>query len=133
MKIEKVKNRLFYDIGVVIILIGFIYVFIRPGDKGELQDYLMFFFLVGSGFCAAARAYYFDRYLRINRKMTIVDFWLFFNDTKFEWLMFIYFYIRPVLGKKKDPLIEKTRKRINFFAFGAYFFLTGLILFLILT
>ncbi|MCF6171756.1 MAG: hypothetical protein L3J66_12325 [Bacteroidales bacterium] len=128
MKVERIKNRIYYNIGTIIILMGFAYVFLKPGTKGELSEYLLLIFLTGTGFCAAARAFYFDRYLRIIRKKPIVDLWLFLNNTKFEWLMFTYFYIRPVFGQKKNQNLEKTRMKINIYAICAYFLLTGLII-----
>jgi len=128
LKVEKVKNRLFYNIGILIILTGFVYVFIRHGSEVELQEYLITFILTGTGFCAGARAYYFDRYMRIISKKPVIDLWTFLNDTKFEWLIIIYFFIRPVFGEKENHQLEKTRKRVNIYAFGSYILLIGLII-----
>jgi hypothetical protein len=132
LKVERIKNRWFYNIGALTITATITFILIRHRNEGELQDYLMALFLSGTGFCAGARAYYFDRYIRIIKGKPIVDLWLFYDNTKFEWLMFIYFFARPVFEKKQDLLLEKTRIRINIFAIGTYIFLTGLILFLTL-
>jgi hypothetical protein len=131
LKAERIKNRWLYDAGLMIISAAIIFLFIEYKGVWELQDYLIFFLLGGSGVFAGARAYYFDRFRRIIRKKPIIDFWLFLDNTKFEWLMFIYFFIRPVLGKREDLNLEKTRRIINFYAISAYVFIAGLIFILI--
>lgn len=133
MKINKIKNKLLYQVGVFIILLELGYVFFagRKESVLEFTDYLLLIFLSGAGFCAAARAFYFDRHLRIIQNRPIVDFGLFLNNIKFEFLVVIYFFIKPVIGKREELFLEKNRVKINICAISAYIFIIAFIVLLI--
>jgi len=130
LKVQKDKNRFFYNIGLLVILIGFTYVFIT--NKIELYDCLKYIFITVSGLSAGARAYYFDRYLRIARKAPIVDLWLFLNETKIERIMATYFLIKPIYFKTQEKQLKETRNKINLYTFCSYIFLIGFIIILVL-
>lgn len=135
MKVRRIKKKLLYQVGVLIILleIGYMIFTNKNAIAIELGELLSLIFLLGAGFCATARAFYFDRHIRILLNKPIVNFGLFLNTTKLESLIVIYFLIKPLIGKQEELFVEKNRIKINIFAISAYVFIIAFIVLLILT
>jgi hypothetical protein len=130
MKIKRVRNRYLYNIGLITISTGFVYIFTFHGKELKSQDILELFFLGSTGFLMCARAFYVDRYFRLLSNDDAVDFWLFFNDTNFIKILWYYFSLFPFNSKKANLDCEKTRKLINKLTISSYFFIITTIIIL---
>jgi hypothetical protein len=133
MEIKRYKNRWLYNIACIVILIGFLYVFITHRQEITLNDYLELFTLSVLGFCAATRAFFLDRYIRLLKNNEAVDLWTFLNDLPILKLMVLVLLVRPFKKESSNTSIdiERTRKTVNYFSYLTYLFSILFILYLI--
>lgn len=119
MTVRRAKNYKLYTIGFILIFIGCIIFFLL--QKPTLIESLETITLGVTGFLAAARAFYLDRYFRLLDKKEPIDFWLFYNENSIEKIMSLYFIIKPVSPLRSEKNHDVIIKRINTYTYWVYF------------
>jgi len=130
MEIKQSRYRYFYNAGIIVILIGFTYVFLTNRQEFKLHDILYFILLTLNGLLMSARAFYVDRYFKLLQNKDVVDFWLFFDNSSFIKIMWYYFSIIPFKKKKLNVDYEKTRKIINYLTIIIYILIISTIIYI---
>ena len=134
MEIRKSKYHYFLNALTIFVIMLFLYIFIRDINsilwekwRNGIDSFLVF----GLGFLGLYRLYYLDVYIKLSKKESPVDFWIFYNDllkNNFSMSVMKIFIVRPFSFKENKIENRKALNKANYSCYMLYIFFICLII-----
>lgn len=120
MTIKKIRNKWFYDMSSILIILFVLYTLTLQAKDTKLIESINSFSLLVTGMLPLIRSYQLDQLRRIKDNRELVDFWLFRNETSLFSFFINYFLVYPIRIDQSNQTTLKLSRRINLLTLLTY-------------